>query len=114
MAREILGHIDCPSCGAAKGMRVTHDKNGEPFAFCEANCNQQLRIGGDKRRVRLFLERFPWAAGPDAIAANKPAALPVAPVPVAVPAPKKPAPEPAPVGVKKKSGNAFLDIMNGD
>lgn len=61
--REILGHIDCPTCGTAGGMRVTKDKNGDPFGYCEANCGQQLRIGGDKRRVRDFIARFPWAGG---------------------------------------------------
>jgi hypothetical protein len=60
--KEILGHIDCPSCGTAKGMRVTHDKNGEPFGYCEAECGQQLRVGGDRYRVKAFLARFPWAA----------------------------------------------------
>jgi hypothetical protein len=45
-------------------MRITHDKNGDPFGFCESNCNQQLRVGGDKRRVALFLARYPWAGGP--------------------------------------------------
>jgi hypothetical protein len=44
-------------------MRITHDKNGEPFGFCEAECGQQLRVGGDKRRVRAFVARYPWAAG---------------------------------------------------
>lgn len=34
--REVLGHIDCPACGTAGGMRVTLDKNAEPFGFCEA------------------------------------------------------------------------------
>lgn len=63
MAREILGHIDCPTCGTKAGMRITHDKNGEPFGYCEAGCNQQMRIGGDKRRVSAFVARYPWAAG---------------------------------------------------
>ncbi len=63
--KEILGHIDCPSCGTAKGMRVTHDKNGEPFGYCEAECGQQLRVGGDRHRVKAFLARFPWAAKTD-------------------------------------------------
>jgi len=63
MEKVIFGHIDCPTCGAAKGMRITHDKNGDPFGYCEAECGQQLRIGGDKRRSNKFLARFPWAAG---------------------------------------------------
>lgn len=61
--REVLGHIDCPTCGTKAGMRITQDKNGDPFGYCEANCNQQMRIGGDKRRVSLFVARYPWAAG---------------------------------------------------
>lgn len=56
---EILGHIDCPSCGWDGGMRITTDKNGEPFGFCEANCDQQLRIGGKPRRVEQFYAEHP-------------------------------------------------------
>lgn len=81
----ILGHIDCPTCGTVGGMRITHDKNGHPFGYCEAECSQQLRIGGDVRRVRKFLARFPWAAGSEAA----PAAAPVtatAPAPASKPA----------------------------
>lgn len=63
-AAKILGHIDCPACGTSKGMRITHDKNGEPFGFCEAECNQQMRIGGNARRVSKFVARYPWAAAP--------------------------------------------------
>jgi hypothetical protein len=44
-------------------MRITQDKNGDPFGFCEAECGQQLRVGGDKRRVRAFVALYPWAAG---------------------------------------------------
>lgn len=87
--RDILGHIDCPTCGTAKGMRVTADKNGDPFGFCEANCGQQLRVGGDKRRVRDFVARHPWAAAP--VTGPAPA-----PAPVTVTAPKAPEPEPKP------------------
>lgn len=61
--RDILGHIDCPTCGTVAGMRITPDKNGDPFGYCEANCGQQLRIGGDKRRVRDFIALYPWASG---------------------------------------------------
>lgn len=85
--KTVLGHIDCPACGMAGAMRVTHDKNGEPFGFCEANCNQQMRIGGSPRRVALFVARFPWAAKP-------------APVSVTVPEPAQ-AKKPAPVPEKK-------------
>lgn len=59
--KSIFGHIDCPTCGTKGGMRITADKNGDPFGYCEAECGQQLRIGGDKARVQKFLSRFPWA-----------------------------------------------------
>ena len=60
MEKPILGQIDCPTCG--EKMRITTDKNGDPFGYCAGNCRQQLRIGGDPYRVRAFLARFPWAA----------------------------------------------------
>ena len=90
----MLGHIDCPTCGTVKGMRITHDKNGDPFGFCEANCNQQMRVGGDKRRVRDFVARYPWAGAvsePVTVTAPKEAA---ASVPVPVTEPEKPARKP--------------------
>lgn len=92
--KEVFGHIDCPTCGTAKGMRITHDKNGHPFGYCEAECSQQMRIGGDARRVKQFLARYPWAAGaaPAPVTTAAPApALDVKPVPVPE---KKPAPAP--------------------
>jgi hypothetical protein len=103
-ARDILGNIDCPTCGTAGGMRITHDKNGEPFGYCEAECSQQMRIGGDARRVRKFVERHPWAAAPGTVTAP-----PSAPAPVTEPqAIKKPvtvtAPEPAKAPQPKKAG----------
>jgi len=61
--KEVLGHIDCPACGEKAGMRITLDKNGAPFGFCEANCDAQLRIGGSAQRVAAFLRMYPWAAG---------------------------------------------------
>lgn len=70
--KTILGHIDCPACGTAGGMRITHDKNGEPFGFCEAKCNAQFRIGGSRERVALFVGRFPWAAKPGEVKAKQP------------------------------------------
>lgn len=51
---EVLGAIDCPVCGYRNGMRIATDKNGEPFGFCEANCDAQLRVGGKKSRVEQF------------------------------------------------------------
>lgn len=42
-------------------MRVTLDKNAEPFGFCEARCGGQLRVGGRADRVAAFLDLYPWA-----------------------------------------------------
>jgi hypothetical protein len=56
---DLLGHIDCPSCGTVKGMRVTLDKNDHPFGYCEVKCSQQLRIGGDAYRVKEFYAKYP-------------------------------------------------------
>ncbi|HEY0955923.1 MAG TPA: hypothetical protein VGE36_14260 [Roseateles sp.] len=67
-------------------MRVTLDKNGEPFGFSEACCNQQMRVGGDKRRVAAFVARYPWAAGPAPAAAPAPTVTATAPAPVPAPA----------------------------
>lgn len=116
MAREILGHIDCPHCGTAKGMRITPDRNGAPFGYCEANCSGQLKVGGDARRVAAFVARYPWAAG-------KPVAAPdTVPAPAtakgdfenwhpgAPPTGKAPAPAPAPA--KPKSSNPFDFLLN--
>ena len=97
MSKTILGHIACPTCGTASGMRITHDKNGHPFGFCEAACGQQLRIGGDLRRVAAFVARYPWAAIPvtgtvTGSTEPKPATAPATPAPVAAPAPAPKAP----------------------
>ena len=101
MSKDILGHIDCPSCGTVKGMRITHDKNAEPFGFCEAECGQQLRIGGNPRRVQQFVKRHPWAG---TVTAPTPAAKPVTVTPTA--------PPPAPKPVKKPVANPFDFLLN--
>lgn len=91
--RDLLGHIDCPVCGTAGGMRVTADKNLEPFGYCEADCSAQLRVGGDARRVRRFLERFPHLRAAEAApapAAPAPAPVAAAPAPTPTPRPKRP------------------------
>ncbi len=109
MAREILGHIDCPTCGTAKGMRITHDKNGEPFGYCEDGCFAQLRIGGKARRVAAFLKMYPWAAGK---AAPAPAADPKPETaPKAEPAAKATPPAPAKPAAKK-TANPFDFLLN--
>jgi hypothetical protein len=104
MSKDVLGHIDCPTCGTAKGMRITHDKNGEPFGYCEAECNQQMRIGGDKRRVKAFLARFPWAAGK-----TEPVTVTVSET-VQKPEPVK-AEKPEPVKAPAKTRSPFEDAL---
>lgn len=111
--RTILGHIDCPTCGTAAGMRITPDKNGEPFGYCEANCGQQLRIGGDKRRVRDFLNLYPAmrAESAEATPAPAPAAAPAAPAAPTAPATKAAAPT-APTKPEAKRRSAFEDALS--
>ncbi len=113
MAREVLGHIDCPTCGTKGGMRITPDKNGDPFGYCEAECNQQMRIGGDKRRVKAFAARYPWAMPPAApVTAPAPATTQEpAPAPAKAKA-AKPAPAPAPAPAKKSSAGVFDFLLN--
>lgn len=93
--REILGHIDCPACGTKGGMRITHDKNGEPFGFCEAECNQQMRVGGSARRVALFLKMYPWAGDKKPVPVQVQEKQPEKPsqIPVTVTAEKPPRPD---------------------
>lgn len=105
--KAVLGHIDCPACGTVKGMRITPDKNGDPFGFCEAECGQQLRVGGDKRRVRSFVARYPWAAG-EAVQVE-----PAKPVTVKV-AETAPAPEQVkPVAKRSPLQDAAAYLLNG-
>lgn len=61
MANEkiIYGRIDCPVCQTSEGVRITKDKNGEPFGFCDAKCEVQLRIGGKLSRVKAFYSAHP-------------------------------------------------------
>lgn len=112
MGREVLGHIDCPACGTKDGMRITPDKNGEPFGYCEANCSAQLRIGGDRRRVAAFVARYPWAK-PPAVPVTAPAPAP-GPAPAAAktstPAKPKADPAPAPAPAAKRPATPF-DIL---
>lgn len=94
-------------------MRITADRNGDPFGYCEAECSQQLRIGGDARRVRKFIERHPWAAGKPAEPAQ-PAAVPVTatvpePKPAAAPVP---APATAPKAKRAPVANPFDFLLN--
>jgi hypothetical protein len=59
MAREILGHIDCPHCGMSGGMRITLDKSGAPFGYCEGDCSGQMRVGGNAARIAKFYAKHP-------------------------------------------------------
>jgi len=76
---EKLGDIDCPVCGYTKGMKITEDKNGEPFGFCEQNCDAQLRVGGKLHRVAKFYRLHPEIKRPGESPPAKVAAVPVAP-----------------------------------
>lgn len=98
MKKKVLGHIDCPACGTVDGMSITHDRNGEPYGYCEANCDAQLRIGGKARRVAAFIARYPWAAGEGVTPEPKKTAEPV------------PVPEPEPVVTKPKK-SAFAQAL---
>ncbi len=86
MARgEVLGHIDCPCCGLKEGMRVTEDKSGNPFGFCDFGGNQQLRVGGSSERVAQFFQRYPHVRRPGTVTGTGNAN----PVTDTVPVPKK-------------------------
>ncbi len=127
MSKEILGRMSCPCCGFADGVRVTPDRNNQPFGFCE-ECGFQMRIGGSLPRVRAFYKRHPQVKqiGEVEVSQDKPkpaekqAPKPAEPVEeVKTEAP--PAPRHAPIekpGVlpkqkPAKTGNALLDIMWG-
>lgn len=56
---DLLGHIDCPYCGWKNGMRVTEDRSGNPFGYCEENCSGQLPVKNDQHRRRSFFEKYP-------------------------------------------------------
>lgn len=129
MTKTVLGHIDCPCCGKAGGLRITHDKNIEPFGFCEDGCLLQVRFGGKPARVRAFVARYPWAASvtvtvpetapvPEPVPVPAPAAPPAAPKPVAAPAPKpaaKPAAKttPAAPAPAKPAANPWFQTLLG-
>lgn len=111
-------------------MRVTEDKNGDPFGYCE-DCAQQLRIGGDRHRVSRFVARHGIGAAKVTVTvtgAGKAEALKVthAPAPVPATAPGKGQeqaepvrPYPARVGhgaAIKNGGSAvgfFESLLNG-
>lgn len=57
--KTIYGRIDCPCCKTKDGVRITKDKNGEPFGFCDAKCEVQIRLGGKAYRVGEFARAYP-------------------------------------------------------
>ena len=93
---NLLGHINCPVCGYTKGMKITEDKNGEPFGFCEENCDAQLRIGGKLHRVKKFYQLYPDIKRPGEAPPVAAAAVPVAPPKVDATETAKPNTPPAP------------------
>jgi len=58
----VYGYINCPHCGYENGMRITADKSGKPFGYCEANCAGQLRVGGNPHREKEFFKAHPGIA----------------------------------------------------
>ncbi|MDD2932757.1 MAG: hypothetical protein PHO76_02620 [Methylotenera sp.] len=60
--KTIYGRIDCPCCKTKDGVRITKDKNGEPFGFCDAKCEVQIRLGGKAYRVGEFKKAYPAIA----------------------------------------------------
>lgn len=102
-----LGRIDCPTCGTKGGMRFTADRNGDPFGFCDAECGQQMRVGGNARRVAAFRSRYPWSV-PVTVTEPKPVQEPEK---AAKPVPER---EPKPEAKKAKPGTgtpSFLELM---
>lgn len=97
MAKEILGRLDCPVCGHDHGIRITPDRNGEPFGYCE-ECGVQLRIGGDRGRVAAFYRHNAHMTRPGTVT-DTGTGTATAPATVTKPEPEpepKPKPEPEP------------------
>lgn len=105
--REVLGYLDCPTCGTKDGVRFTLDKNGDPYGYCEGDCSQQWRVGGSKYRVGKFIERYPWAGKPPVTVTEK-----TDPEPAIDPVPEPKPPVSVPVPTKKRGGMAeALELM---
>lgn len=97
--KDIKGRITCPYCGTQNGMRITADRNGSPFGFCDANCEGQLRVGGKTKRVDGFMRLHPNIA----LAFN-----PSAPANVSSSTPEqKPEPKPETPPAKKNEFTLF-------
>ena len=89
MAKNLIGHCDCPECG--KEAEVGKDKRDNLYRYCP-DCNAQYFTRGDKQRTENVLAktRLLKVEAPPAPEQSKPAATPA---PAAAPAapPKKPA-----------------------
>lgn len=106
---DLLGHIDCPSCGFKGGMRVTMDKNLHPFGYCEGDCSQQLRVGPDRYRIGKFYEKYPHlkpVTGTDTEKDTKGGE-------VGKPAEPGPGDKPAPAVEEKPAKKSALDYLTG-
>jgi hypothetical protein len=121
MAKEILGRMDCAICGMKDGVKVTADKNGHPFGYCDGQCGQQYRIGPDPARVALFFLGHPHITPPAPVTVPVPAAPPPDPSPPAavsssadtVAASKEDATAPAPLKKKTKTPTIW-DTLYGN
>lgn len=110
---DVLGRMDCVCCGGKGTVRVSQDKNGDPFGFCErGGCCMQYRFGGKESRVEMFNEYHqqkpasgqgqPPAPGPGFDPkTDDPRKTALAKPPAAAPAPEKP----------KRSGAGVFDAL---
>lgn len=87
---DLLGRIDCPCCGTGDGMRVTEDKNGHPFGYCDATCNFQFRVGGNGYRVEQFFAKYPHLKGKNPVTVTVTEKPVEAKIPVTVTVSEKP------------------------
>ncbi len=94
MAKNLIGHTDCPHCGD-KNAEVGLDKKGNPYSYCmSATCEGlQLFTHGKAGRAKTLLKRTRFVAGYDAAALCKKfgVELQAAPAPTG----DEPAPKPA-------------------
>lgn len=103
--RDMMGRIDCPYCGYKDGMKITEDKSGNPFGYCDAQCAGQISVRSDEQRKKLFFAKYPHLKRTDAPPVEKPAqrVAPVAPS-------KKDATDTAP---KNKNINTWSPLIGG-
>ena len=76
-------------------MRITPDKSGAPFGYCEGDCSGQMRVGGNAARIEKFYAKNPHIkrVGPLTATPEKieiePAAREIEPAKVSKPVPPK-------------------------